>query len=123
MKLSAWLAAPARNAPTSQQEGRPAPLELLEHTLVAVAIQAIVGIATRKWWTGAALASGYFIGREIAQAEYRWIENFGEGLRANLPWWGAADPRVWERPDQIADWLGPVIVTVAIALIIEARKR
>jgi hypothetical protein len=98
-------------------------LELIEHMLVAVVIQAIIGLTTRRWWAGAALASGYFVGREIAQAEYRWIEHFGEGLRANLPWWGAADPRVWQRPDQIADWLGPVIITVAIAWIIEARRR
>lgn len=66
--------------------------------------------------------SGYFIGREIAQAEYRWIEQFGEGLRANMPWWGAADLRIWERPDQIADWLGPLVATCTIAFIAERRS-
>lgn len=37
-----------------------------------------------------------FLGREHAQAEYRWIKTFGNGIRANLPWWGAFDPRVWD---------------------------
>ena len=98
-------------------------MELIEHTLVAVVIQGIIGITTRRWWAGAALASGYFLGREIAQAEYRWIAHFGDGLRANLPWWGAADPRVWVRGDQIADWLGPVIVTTVIAWLITAHRQ
>jgi hypothetical protein len=34
-----------------------------------------------------------------------------------MPWHAAFDPRVWETADQIADWLGPVIITLAIALI------
>ena len=97
-------------------------MALIEHTLIALVIQAAIGLATRNWWAGAALASGYFIGREIAQAEYRWIELFGEGLRANLPWWGAFDRAVWTRPDQIADWLGPVLATTLVALAINARK-
>ena len=28
--------------------------------------------------------------RELAQAEYRWIEQFGAGVRANMPWWAAS---------------------------------
>lgn len=90
-------------------------MELLEHALVALAIQAAIGLVTRNWWAGAALAAGYFIGREVAQAEYRWIEQFGHGMRANLPWWGVFDLRVWPKPDQWADWLGPVVVTPVAA--------
>jgi len=97
-------------------------LELVEHTVVAVAIQMLIAAMTGRWWAGALLMSGYFIGRELAQAEYRWIEQFGEGLRANMPWWGAFDPRVWERPDQIADWLGPLVATVTIALVAERHR-
>lgn len=97
-------------------------MELVEHAVAAIIIQALIGLTTRNWWAGAALASGYFLGREIAQAEYRWIEQFGEGLRANMPWWGALDPEVWIRLDQTADWLGPILVTTAIAWLV-SRKR
>lgn len=72
-------------------------MNLVEHALAAVAIQAVIGLTTRNWWIGAALASGYFLGREVAQAKYRWIEQFGDGLRANLPWWGAADAPKWRK--------------------------
>lgn len=97
-------------------------MELIEHALAALAIQAVIGLATRNWWAGAALASGYFMGRELAQAEYRWIEQFGQGLRANLPWWGVLDLRVWPKPDQWADLIGPIAATTAVATII-ARSR
>ncbi|MCX9145726.1 hypothetical protein [Erythrobacter sp. WG] len=97
---------------------------LIEHALVALALQALIGFATGRWWTGAAAASGYFIGREVAQAEYRWIEQFGGGLRANMPWNAVFDPRVWQTAVQVADWLGPVLATVTLALVAtHARQR
>jgi len=89
----------------------------LQHPFMALVMQAAIGLLTGNWWAGAALASGYFVSREIAQAEYRWIETYGHGLRANLPWWGWADVRVWPKLDQWLDWIGPVVVTVAVAAI------
>lgn len=97
--------------------------QLFEHALIAAAIQTILGLLTRRWCAGGALASCYFIGREVAQAEYRWIEAFGGGLRANMPWHAVFDPRVWQTPDQLADWLGPVLLTSSITLLVHARKR
>lgn len=93
----------------------------LEHILAALLLQAAVGLTTRNWWAGAALASAYFIGREVAQAEYRWIELYGAGLRANMPWWGPFDLRVWTKLDPWIDWLGPVVATSSVAWI--ARRR
>lgn len=56
-----------------------------------------------------------FLGREHAQAEYRWIETYGHGQRANLPWWGGFDGRVWD----VHSWwwnLGlPVLISGAAA--------
>jgi hypothetical protein len=97
-------------------------MAFIEHTFFALLIQALVGLTTRNWWAGAALVSGYFVGREFAQAEYRWIEQFGDGLRANLPWWGALDGQVWVRPDQTADWMGPVVATTAVAWAMARRR-
>jgi hypothetical protein len=97
---------------------------LFEHALVALILQALFGFTTGRWWAGAGAVSGYFVGREVAQAEYRWIEQFGEGLRANMPWHAVFDGRVWQTVDQTADWLGPLIATVMVAsLVTRARAR
>jgi hypothetical protein len=98
-------------------------MAFVEHALVALAIQIAIGLWTRNWWAGAALACGYFIGREMAQAEYRWIEQFGGGLRANMPWWGAFDARVWPRADQLADIAGPLLATLTLATVMHRRRR
>ena len=65
------------------------------HAVVALVLQVIIGLATNNWWAGAALGIGIYMGREHAQAEYRWIERYGLGVRANMPWWGGLDKRVW----------------------------
>lgn len=96
---------------------------LFEHAIVAAVFQAIVGVATGRWWTAGAAASGYFVGREVAQAEYRWIEQFGEGLRANMPWDAVFDRRIWQTADQTADWLGPVLATLLIAALASRSGR
>ncbi|MBX7481999.1 hypothetical protein [Qipengyuania qiaonensis] len=96
-------------------------MELVEHALVALAIQVFVGLSTKNWWAGALLACGYFIGRELAQAEYRWIEAFGGGLRANAPWWAPIDLRVWTKADQFADIIGPLVATATLALVMRRK--
>ena len=96
-------------------------MSLLEHAAVALALQIAVGLVTRNWWAGALLACGYFIGRELAQAEYRWIEQFGAGLRANAPWWAALDPKVWTKADQIADVVGPIVANSLLWAVMRRR--
>jgi hypothetical protein len=97
-------------------------LTLIEHALYAAMFQAVIGLLTGNWWVGGALASSYFFGREVAQAEYRWIELFGEGLRANMPWHAVLEPKVWHNADQIADWLAPIASTLVIALLASSLK-
>jgi len=96
-------------------------MNYLEHVIAALAVQVTIGLSTKNWWAGAALPSAYFIGREIAQAEYRWIERHGGGLRANMPWWGPLDPSVWTTLDQWVDWLGPLAATSALAWYMKHR--
>ena len=88
-------------------------LHELEHLLIALVVQAAIGLATGNWWTGAALGAGVFIGREHAQAEYKWIERYGQGRRANLPWWGWADPRVWD----VHSWFWNLSLPIAAVLL------
>lgn len=84
-----------------------------EHLLIAVAVQAVLGWLTGNWWIGAALMSGVLMGREHAQAEYKWIERYGQGRRANLPWWGWADPRVWD----VHSWFWNLSLPIAAVLL------
>ena len=78
----------------------------LIHAAIAVAAQVLVGLMTGNWWLGGALACCWWIAREHTQAEYRWIEQFGQGKRTNMPQWGGFDPRVWSL-GSVLDWLIP----------------
>ena len=90
---------------------------MLEHILLAIALQVAVYLALRDWWAGAAVASAWAISREITQAEYRWIEHYGSGLRANMPWGGGIDSKVWGYADPWLDWIVPLATVVLIALV------
>ena len=89
-----------------------------EHAGIALFLTAVVGLLTNNWWAGAALSAGVFLGREHAQAEYRWIETFGSHRRAYLPWWGGFDRRVWTHIDSWFDWIIPALLASLVALII-----
>lgn len=91
-------------------------MKYLAHPLIAVALQIATFVTFGSWWFGVPLATAVYLMRETTQAEYRWIERFGGGLRANLPWWGRFDPRVWKVKDW-TDWLGPLAVTTAVAAV------
>jgi hypothetical protein len=95
---------------------------MIEHIMLAVTIQLAGFALIRSWWAGALAASAWSISREITQAEYRWIEQFGSGLRANMPWWGGFDLRVWQKLDPWLDWLLPCLTVAAIAFIAARRN-
>jgi len=94
---------------------------MIEHIVLAVLIQLAVALVLRSWAAGAAAACAWALSREVTQAEYRWIEQYGGGLRAHMPWWGGLDLRVWQYFDPWLDWLVPSLVVVAIACIVNAR--
>lgn len=96
---------------------------MIDHIVVAILIQLLVRFISGSWTAGAAAACAWFVSREIAQAEYRWIEQFGAGLRANMPWWGGLDPKVWQRADPWLDWTVPSVVTSAIACAAQWRRK
>nr|EIP1107942.1 hypothetical protein [Citrobacter freundii] len=83
-------------------------LSPLAHAAIAVVVQCAVGLVSGMWATGGAIGCTWFIAREQTQAEYRWIAQFGAGKRANMPWWGGFDWRVWNLPS-LLDWLVPVL--------------
>ena len=90
---------------------------MIGHIIPALLIQLGISLALRNLPAGAAAACVWSISREITQAEYRWIEQFGEGLRAHMPWWGGLDPRVWQKADPWLDWILPSLLAIAIAIV------
>ncbi|MBA3667466.1 MAG: hypothetical protein H0W65_07075 [Sphingomonas sp.] len=95
---------------------------MIEHITLAVLIQLAIALPTRSWTAGAAAACAWSISREITQAEYRWIEYYGHGLRANMPWWGGLDQRVWQNLDPWLDWLLPSLIAIIIAFMAKAMR-
>lgn len=87
----------------------------LPHVIIALCIQLTVLLVTGDAWGGAAAAIFWYLSRELTQAEYRWIKVFGRGKRANMPWWGMFDPRVWN-PKSVNDVFSPTIIVVMVAL-------
>lgn len=87
------------------------------HLAVALALQLLIVASTRSWWGGAFGAAAWSISREITQAEYRWIEQYGGGLRANMPWWAGVDPVVWQKLDPWLDWIAPTLLAAGIAFL------
>lgn len=92
-------------------------LDLLGHIAFAVILQVAIAALFRSWKAGTAAAISWVVSREIAQAEYRWIDQYGDGLRANMPWWGGLDYHVWQRLDPWIDWVVPCAVALALAIL------
>jgi len=82
------------------------------HIIPAVIIQLL--FAPIDWWFGALFASGYYFGREMAQAEYRVIQQYYDDRRSKMPWYGAFEARAWDKKSML-DWVLPATVTIAIA--------
>lgn len=87
------------------------------HGALALLMQAVIGLSTGNWWAGAALGAALFIGREHAQAEYRWIERYGLGIRANMPWHGGLQGRVWNIKSFL-DMIIPTALTIIVAVMV-----
>lgn len=94
---------------------------MIGHILLALAIMGLVRWLSRSWIGGAAAASAWAIAREITQAEYRWIETYGAGLRRNMPWWGGLDLSVWQHLDPWLDLIVPTLVVTTLAILLDRR--
>lgn len=94
----------------------------MEHVLIALLIQVPLALLLRNWAAGTTAACAWALSRELTQAEYRWIEQFGAGRRANMPWWGGFDPSVWHKLDPWTDALLPCVVVLALALLMRRKQ-
>ncbi|WP_447045331.1 hypothetical protein [Vreelandella sp. H-I2] len=86
----------------------------LEHALIALAIQALASLLIGPWWAGS-LAVTLFIGREIAQNEYRIAHHRGWQWGEKLPVkWHEGIWKGWTR-DSVLDVLAPLVACLLFA--------
>lgn len=62
-------------------------------------------------WAMLFWAPAFYLGREIAQAEYRYIESHG-GKRKDCPWWCGFVPSAWTLKG-LLDFLLPLAAALA----------
>ncbi len=89
----------------------------LRHTLIALAIQAATASWSGDWLAGAAAGAWFYVGREVAQAEYRGIQAFYDRKRANAPWHVGLQPRCWTFKSFWWDMTLPALVVGAVAIL------
>ena len=94
----------------------------MTHILITLAAQTLVGLLFGRWYLGGLGFAAFYLGREITQAEYRWISALGQGRRANMPWWGGFDPQIWNLKS-IGDTLGPALASLALFVAVALVKR
>jgi hypothetical protein len=86
----------------------------MTHIIPALLVQLL--LSPFGLWLGALFAMGYYLGREMAQAENRVIQTYYGGKRANMPWWGAFQPRAWNMKSML-DWVLPTVAVITICVI------
>ena len=89
----------------------------IEHSLYALAIQlAFMLLPNTDAFVGFIAATFFFAGRELAQAEYRYIRLYSRGVRTqDMRWWKALSPEIWNVSSLVWDLVVPAILTGAVA--------
>lgn len=83
------------------------------HALIAVAF-CLPCLLLGFLWPVFFWPAAFYLGRESAQAEYRYIEAHG-GKRENCPWWCGLVPSAWTAKS-LLDFLLPFAVSAGFAL-------
>ena len=86
------------------------------HIFIAAVIQGLCYVFCQDLWLGAVAGLFFYLGREIAQAEYRGIEASLTKLRKDFPLLGGFYPKYWTRKAFLADLVIPALLTITIAL-------
>lgn len=68
-------------------------------------------------WLGCFAGAAVCIMREVTQREYQWIEQFGDGRRANMP--GYAGLQFWEwNSHSISETIVAVLASVTLGVVV-----
>lgn len=87
------------------------------HSLVSLAIVGLVFLLTGAQGVlpATTFLAGLWVGREQAQAEYKWIERYGGGKRNKDAFPGSFDRRVWDYHSLFENLIYPVVVSLALS--------
>lgn len=82
----------------------------MSHAGVAVLFMFVSFVLFGTVFYGALVVSGFYVGREIAQAEYRYMSDNNLG-RIDSPWYSGFKPEAWNKKS-VLDFMIPVIVSI-----------
>lgn len=88
------------------------------HIWVALLLCGVEFTAQRLWGMELGLplfGAIFYLGREHAQAEYRYISSHG-GQRHAVPWYCGLLPAAWTSKG-VTDWVGPLLIALLYELI------
>ncbi|HEY0269621.1 MAG TPA: hypothetical protein VGC10_01360 [Sphingomonas sp.] len=102
---------------------------MLVHIPIAIAVQLIcwaIGHALAaprraSLWIGCWAGSAVCVMREVTQAEYRWIDAYGHGLRANMPPLAGWAVWQWNRHSIDETWVA-ILASAAFAAALTWRR-
>ena len=86
------------------------------HLVTSLVLQGLFYVVHGDLWLGAVAGLFFYLGREIAQAEFRGIEASPTKLRKDFPLLGGFFPKYWTRKAFLGDLLVPASVVTLIAL-------
>ena len=95
------------------------PLINLSHLVTSLTLQGLFFCVHGDLWLGAVAGLFFYLGREIAQAEYRGIEASPTKLRKDFPLLGGFFPKYWTRKAFFGDLVIPAILTITLASILQ----
>lgn len=102
---------------------------MFAHVPIAIGIQLLCWAIGRLFdvparaslWIGCFAGAAVCVMREITQHEYRWIEQFGDGRRANMP--GYAGLEVWHwNSHSIWETVVAILASVILAAVVTRRR-
>jgi hypothetical protein len=91
----------------------------ISHILICLAFQGIGYALTKDPFIGAIAGIFFFLGREIAQTEYRNIEASESKLRKDMSVLGGLNPKYWTLKAILADLTIPSLLVITIAIILK----
>ena len=87
------------------------------HLAISLILQGLFYVVHGDLWLGAMAGLFLYLGREIAQAEYRGIEASPTKLRKDFPLLGGLLPKHWTQKAFLGDLAIPSLLTITIAII------
>ena len=80
------------------------------HALISLAFCVAIILSGLPYWM-CAFPAVWYMGREYTQAEYRYITNYCDGKRVNMPWYGGFLSKAWDIKGML-DWMLPLWVSI-----------